>query len=51
MAEYCFEKGLIILVCGMEGNVIRCLAPLVITDDELEKGLTIMEKGLAHIAG
>jgi len=42
---------LIILVYGMEGNVIRCLAPLVITDDELGKGLTIMEKGLAHIAG
>jgi hypothetical protein len=45
LSAYCFEKTLIILICGMESNVIRCLVPLVITDDELEKGLTIMEKG------
>jgi 4-aminobutyrate aminotransferase/(S)-3-amino-2-methylpropionate transaminase len=47
--NYCHENGLIILSCGTSGNVIRTLIPFVITDDQLEKGLTIMEDGLASI--
>jgi 4-aminobutyrate aminotransferase/(S)-3-amino-2-methylpropionate transaminase len=50
LAAFCFEKGLVILVCGIYGNVIRVLAPLVITDEQLEKGLSIMEEGLAAIS-
>lgn len=50
LSGYCFNNGLSVLVCGMEGNVIRVLAPFVITDGQLEKGLSIMEAGLAHIA-
>lgn len=48
---YCLEKGVILLVCGSYGNVIRVLAPFVITDDQLEKALGIMESGLAEISG
>jgi len=47
MVQSCREKGLIILACGMQGNVLRILAPFVITDEQLEKGLAIMEEGLA----
>ena len=50
MAAYCYEKGLIILVCGIKGNVIRVLTPFVITDEQLEKGLAIMEAGIKAIA-
>jgi 4-aminobutyrate aminotransferase/(S)-3-amino-2-methylpropionate transaminase len=49
LAAYCLEKGLLILVCGSYGNVIRILAPFVITDEQLEKGLSIMEEGLKKI--
>ncbi len=49
LAGACFEKGLVILVCGIHGNVIRVLMPLTIEDDVLEKGLSIMEEGLASI--
>ena len=31
------------------GNVIRVLMPLVITEDQLEKGLGIMEEGPAAL--
>jgi 4-aminobutyrate aminotransferase/(S)-3-amino-2-methylpropionate transaminase len=51
LVAYCADKGLIILSCGMHGNVIRTLIPFVITDDQLEKGLGIMEEGLVHISG
>ena len=45
----CLEKGLIILNCGTFGNIIRVLAPFVITDEQLQKGLSIMEEELAHL--
>ncbi|MCG8615070.1 MAG: 4-aminobutyrate--2-oxoglutarate transaminase [Desulfobacterales bacterium] len=45
------EKGLILLACGIHGNVIRVLVPLMIENDLLEKGLTIMEEGLAALDG
>lgn len=51
LAAHCFENGLIILVCGSYGNIIRILAPFVITDEQLSKGLDIMESGLTRISG
>ncbi len=49
LVDFCNEKGLVILACGSYGNIIRILAPFVITDDQLEKGLSIMEEGLVNI--
>jgi 4-aminobutyrate aminotransferase-like enzyme len=42
-----FERGLILLSCGLRGNVIRLLPPLTISDAELEDGLAILEDALA----
>ena len=39
----CAEDGLILLSAGTFKNVIRILSPLVITDEELNKGLDILE--------
>jgi len=50
LVKFCFEKGLILLSCGNFGNVIRTLMPLIIEDDQLERGLGIMEEGLATIS-
>jgi len=41
------EKGLVLLSCGLYGNVIRLLPPLSATDEELEKGLSILDEALA----
>jgi len=40
------EKGLVLLSCGLYGNVIRLLPPLSATDEELERGLAILEECL-----
>jgi 4-aminobutyrate aminotransferase / (S)-3-amino-2-methylpropionate transaminase / 5-aminovalerate transaminase len=40
------EKGLVLLSCGLYGNVIRLLPPLSATDEELERGLAILEEAL-----
>jgi 4-aminobutyrate aminotransferase len=42
-----FERGLILLSCGLYGNVIRLLPALTITPEELDEGLTILEESLA----
>jgi 4-aminobutyrate aminotransferase-like enzyme len=42
------EQGLVLLSCGLYGNVLRILPPLVATDDELARGLDILEGALAH---
>jgi 4-aminobutyrate aminotransferase/(S)-3-amino-2-methylpropionate transaminase len=41
-----FEKGLLLLACGLDGNVIRLLPPLTAADEELERGLTLLEESL-----
>jgi 4-aminobutyrate aminotransferase-like enzyme len=44
------DRGLIILSCGLYGNVIRILVPLVISDEDLDRGLEILEETLADAA-
>ena len=42
-----FERGLLLLSCGLYGNVIRLLPPLTITDEELDEGLDLLDEALA----
>jgi 4-aminobutyrate aminotransferase/(S)-3-amino-2-methylpropionate transaminase len=42
VAKKAHEAGLLLLTCGTYGNVIRFLPPLVISDEELERGLAIL---------
>jgi 4-aminobutyrate aminotransferase-like enzyme len=46
VVESAFERGLILLSCGLYGNVIRLLPPLNIAPDELDEGLAILEESL-----
>lgn len=50
LVKFCHEKGLIILACGNFGNVIRTLMPLVISDEQLDKGLAILEEGFRFLS-
>jgi len=40
------EKGLLLLACGLYGNVIRILVPLVVSDEDLARGLELVEESL-----
>lgn len=44
-----YEKGLITISAGTHGNVMRTLMPLVISDAELDRGLSILEESLGGI--
>jgi 4-aminobutyrate aminotransferase len=41
------DRGLLLLSCGIYGNVIRILVPFAIGDEELERGLDILGSCLA----
>ncbi len=43
--DYCLKKGLILIGCGLERNVIRFIPPLIATENEIEEGLDILEAG------
>jgi 4-aminobutyrate aminotransferase/(S)-3-amino-2-methylpropionate transaminase len=49
IAQFCYEHGLVIMTAGSYGNVIRLLAPLVITDDQMNEGLDVLESALATV--
>jgi 4-aminobutyrate aminotransferase / (S)-3-amino-2-methylpropionate transaminase / 5-aminovalerate transaminase len=40
------KRGLLTLSAGLYSNVIRVLMPLVITDQQMEEGLTILEEAI-----
>ena len=42
------KNGLLLLSCGVRGNVIRVLTPLTIPFEHLEEGLAILEKSFAN---
>jgi 4-aminobutyrate aminotransferase len=43
------ERGLVLLSCGIYGNVIRILVPLTIDDALLERGLDLLEESLGDV--
>lgn len=46
IAAYANQNGLLLLTAGINGNIIRFLTPLVISDSLLNEGLSILEAGL-----
>jgi 4-aminobutyrate aminotransferase / (S)-3-amino-2-methylpropionate transaminase / 5-aminovalerate transaminase len=45
------ERGLVLLSCGMYGNVIRILVPLTIDDELLDRGFALLEEALGDADG
>ncbi len=50
IARYCYERGLITITAGTFNNVIRILVPLVVTDEQLNEGLDLIEAALSAVA-
>jgi len=50
IAKFCYEHGLITITAGTFNNVIRILVPLVVTDEQVDEGLAVIEAALASLA-
>lgn len=44
--EECFKRGLLTMGAGVYGNVIRFLPPVVISDEELDRGMDIFAEAV-----
>lgn len=51
ISKKCFEKGLIIERSGRNDTVLKILPPLVITEEELKKGLNIIAESAKEVIG
>jgi 4-aminobutyrate aminotransferase/(S)-3-amino-2-methylpropionate transaminase len=49
VAKACHAAGLVVLTCGTYGNVLRFLPPLVIGEQLLEEGLSILEDAFGSL--
>jgi 4-aminobutyrate aminotransferase/(S)-3-amino-2-methylpropionate transaminase len=49
ITQYCYEHGLITITAGSYANVIRVLVPLVVTDQQMDEGLDVLEAALASV--
>lgn len=49
ISSECLAQGVLVLTCGLDGNVIRLLPSLVISEDLLRDGLTVLADAIrAH---
>jgi 4-aminobutyrate aminotransferase/(S)-3-amino-2-methylpropionate transaminase len=46
VSKACHDAGLLTLTCGTYGNVLRFLPPLVISDEDLNRGIDILRHAL-----
>jgi 4-aminobutyrate aminotransferase len=48
--DYCLDKGLVMLECGVDRNIIRLAPPLVVSREEIDRGLDILEEAIIRTA-
>jgi 4-aminobutyrate aminotransferase/(S)-3-amino-2-methylpropionate transaminase len=46
---YCQQHGVVALSCGTDGNVIRLLPPLIISDEQLADGLGVLSDAVRSV--
>jgi 4-aminobutyrate aminotransferase/(S)-3-amino-2-methylpropionate transaminase len=49
IVRYCYERGVLVISAGTYGNVIRLLMPLVITDDQFQEALAVLQEAIASV--
>jgi 4-aminobutyrate aminotransferase/(S)-3-amino-2-methylpropionate transaminase len=49
--RFCYERGLITITAGTGGNIMRTLMPLVITDEQLDEALDVLEGAIRDACG
>src|SRR5450755_1767606 len=49
ITQYCYEHGLITITAGSYSNVVRVLVPLVVSDQQMDEGLDVLESALQTV--
>lgn len=46
--DRCEERGLLLLICGAHGNVVRWIPPLVVTAEQIDEAVAIFAEAVAQ---
>jgi 4-aminobutyrate aminotransferase/(S)-3-amino-2-methylpropionate transaminase len=49
ISQHCYEHGLITVTAGSYSNVIRVLVPLVMTNEQMDEALDVLESAIAAV--
>ncbi|MGG1574293.1 aspartate aminotransferase family protein [Fictibacillus sp. NRS-1165] len=44
----CLEKGVLFYLCGNEGEVIRMIPPLTVSQNQIDEGIAVLEEAIAE---
>ncbi|MFZ0801490.1 MAG: aminotransferase class III-fold pyridoxal phosphate-dependent enzyme, partial [Terriglobales bacterium] len=50
ITQYCYEHGLITITAGSYSNVIRVLVPFVVTGEQMDEALNVLEAALQTVS-
>ncbi len=50
ITQHCYEHGLITITAGSYSNVIRVLVPLVVTNEQMDEALDVLESALQTVS-
>jgi 4-aminobutyrate aminotransferase-like enzyme len=45
--QSCLADGMLVLTCGPDGEVLRLIPPLTISDADFDHGMDILERAIA----
>jgi len=45
----CLDRGLLLIECGEDKNILRLIPPLLIKREEMDKGLDILEEAISEL--
>lgn len=49
--RFCLERGLMLIECGVDKNIIRLAPPLIVTVEEMDRALEILEEAIVSCGG
>ncbi len=50
IVQYCVKNGVLVPTAGINKNILRMLVSLVITDEQLEEAMDVLEEAIAQIS-
>jgi len=50
ITKYCYEHGLITITAGTYSNVVRVLVPLVVTSEQVDEAMDVLEAALESVS-
>lgn len=49
--QACIDEGLLVLTCGLAGNVVRIIPALIVTTEQIDEGLAAWDRALTKVLG